>query len=331
MLKLLEKIPVKLASSLVIGYMVLAFGWWSYHLWSQNDRLFDAERRAIEARFTRSNQGVNLTQLYETAEYKKAQKSWQKSRRMIVSEGLFFTACLIFGLWIVHRSANREITLARQRRNFLLSITHELKSPIAALRLELETLSKRSLQPEQRDQLLSNGLKDVSRLQNLVEDLLLAARLEDNWRPLPEPVDLPALINELIARLHIRFPQADIQVHFPENLPPVQADKPGLGSVIQNLLENALKYSPPGAPIECRVERNDGKTQIRIADQGHGIPDHEKKAVFEKFYRLGNEETRRSTGTGLGLYIVQQVVKAHGGTITVANNMPQGTVFVVSV
>ena len=329
MLRLLEKIPVKLASRVVIGYMLLAFAWWSYHLWSQNDRLFDAEKRAIEARFTHSNQGVNLTQLYETAEYKKAEKAWHKSHRMILSEGIFFTACLIFGLWIVHRSTNREVALARQRRNFLLSITHELKSPIAALRLELETLSKRSLQPEQRDQLLSNGLKDVSRLQNLVEDLLLAARLEDNWRPLPEPIDLPALVQDIAARLLVRFPKANIHLQLPDKLPPVQADKPGLSSVIQNLLENALKYSPPGAAVECQVERIQGKVKIRIADQGHGIPDDEKKAVFEKFYRLGSEETRRSTGTGLGLYIVQQVVKAHGGTITVGNNTPMGTVFVV--
>jgi two-component system, OmpR family, phosphate regulon sensor histidine kinase PhoR len=331
MLQLLEKIPVKLASRFVIGYMLLAFAWWSYHLWSQNDRLLDAEKRAIEAKFSRSNQGLNLTQLYATAEYKKAEKAWHKSHRMILSEGVFFTGCLLFGLWIIHRSTNREVTLARQRRNFLLSITHELKSPIAALRLELETLSKRSLQPEQRDQLLSNGLKDVSRLQNLVEDLLLAARLEDNWRPLPEPINLPAIIRDVSNRLQVRFPQANIQLHLPDNLPPMQADKTGMISVIQNLLENALKYSPPGTVVGCTLEQQDGKMKIRIADQGYGIPDSEKKAVFEKFYRLGSEETRRSTGTGLGLYIVQQVVKAHGGTITVGDNKPQGTVFVVEI
>ncbi len=328
---LLERIPVKIASSFVIGYMVLAFGWWSYHLWSQNDRLFDAEKRAIEAGFSRPNKGVNLTQLYETAEYKKAEKTWRKSRRMIVWEGLFFTACLVFGLWIIHRSTNREVSLARQRRNFLLSITHELKSPIASMRLVFETLHKRILQPEQRDHLLSNGLKDVSRLQNLVEDLLLAARLEDNWRPLPEPIDLPALAQDVITRLKVRFPEANIQLHLPDGLVPLQADKPGFRSVLQNLVENALKYSPSGTLVECSIEQKHQKTRIRVADQGNGIPDHEKKVIFEKFYRLGSEETRRSTGTGLGLYIVQQVVKAHGGTIQVMDNLPQGTVFVVEI
>jgi signal transduction histidine kinase len=311
--------------------MVLAFGWWSWHLWSQNDRLFEVEKTALEERFSHSGQGVNLTRMFETTEYQHAEKAWRKSRRMIVSEGLFFVACLIFGLWIVHRSANREVKLARQRRNFLLSITHELKSPIAALRLELETLRKHNLPPEHREQLLSNGLKDVSRLQNLVEDLLLAARLEDNWRPLPEPIDLPEMVRDVVARLLVRFPKADIRLHFSDDFPIIQADKPGLSSVVQNLLENALKYSPAGAPVECTVDKHHDKVRIRIADQGFGIPDAEKDAVFEKFYRLGSEETRQSTGTGLGLYIVQQIVKAHGGTIAISDNAPKGTVFLIEI
>lgn len=318
-------------SHFVIGYMVLAFGWWSYHLWQQNDKLFNVEKQLLETRFTRKNQGVNLTQLYETAEYKKIERNFHKGHRMVIAEGLFFTACLIFGLWVINRSANREVTLARQRRNFLLSITHELKSPIASLRLVLQTLGKRELPREQIEKLCTNGLKDAARLQTLVEDLLLAARLEDNWRPLPEPVDLPALARDVAAGLQVRFPLANILLHFPNNFPPVQADKSGLSAIVQNLLENAVKYSPEGAPIEFSAEKTDGKLRLQVADHGRGIPDLEKKAVFEKFYRLGNEETRQTTGTGLGLYIVNQVVKAHGGTIRVTDNKPQGTVFLIEI
>ncbi len=326
-----EKIPVRRMSHFVIGYMVLAFGWWSYHLWQQNDKLFNVEKQLLETRFTRKNQGVNLTQLYETAEYKKIERNFHKGHRMVIAEGLFFTACLIFGLWVINRSANREVTLARQRRNFLLSITHELKSPIASLRLVLQTLGKRELPREQIEKLCANGLKDATRLQTLVEDLLLAARLEDNWRPLPEPVDLPALARDVAAGLQVRFPLANILLHFPDNFPPVQADKSGLTAIVQNLLENAVKYSPEGAPIEFSAEKTDGKLRLQVADHGRGIPDLEKKAVFEKFYRLGNEETRQTTGTGLGLYIVNQVVKAHGGTIRVTDNKPQGTVFLIEI
>lgn len=314
-------------SHFVIGYMVLAFGWWTYSLWRQNDQLYQLEKQVLELKFSRRNQGLNISQLQETAEYKKIERNWHKGHRMVMAEGLFFTACLIFGLWVINRSANREVTLARQRRNFLLSITHELKSPIASLRLVLETLGKRELSREQLEKLCRGGLKDAARLQQLVEDLLLAARLEDNWRPLPEPVDLPALARDISAGLRVRFPGAHFEFDFPADLPPVVADKSGLTAIVQNLLENAVKYSPEGALVRLAATQKEGRFRLEVSDQGKGIPDTEKQAVFEKFYRLGNEETRHTTGTGLGLYIVNQVVKAHGGSIRVTDNRPQGTVF----
>jgi signal transduction histidine kinase len=90
-----------------------------------------------------------------------------------------------------------------------------------------------------------------------------------------------------------------------------------------------VKYSPEGAPVQLSAEHTNGILRLRVADQGFGIPDVEKTAIFEKFYRIGNEDTRRTTGTGLGLYIVKQIVQAHGGTLTVTDNKPKGTVFVV--
>jgi len=92
-------------------------------------------------------------------------------------------------------------------------------------------------------------------------------------------------------------------------------------------LENALKYSPEQTPVVVSAEQAGGKFRFSVADQGQGIPDSEKQSVFEKFYRMGNEETRQSTGTGLGLYIVNQVLKAHGGRIRIADNLPKGTIF----
>lgn len=324
-----KRIPITRFSQFVIVYMILAFGWWFFHLWQQNERLFHAEKQILEYKFSRNNAGLNLTQLEGTAEYARIHKTWQSGRRMVVGEGLFFIVCLIFGLYIINRSANREVTLARQRRNFLLSITHELKSPIASLRLVIETLMKRSLNEGQREHLLSNGLKDADRLQQLVEDLLLAARLEDKWQPSPEAVDLEAVARECADGLQIRFPQTHILIRHNERLQPVMADRSGMIAVVKNLLENAVKYSPEAGLIEFSADYVNGRHQLRVADQGQGIPDDEKQAVFEKFYRLGNEDTRKSTGTGLGLYIVSQVVKSHQGTISVTDNHPQGTVFTV--
>lgn len=323
-----EKIPVRRLSQFVIGYMMLAFGWWSYHLWCQNDLLLKARQEVLESSPRRQEQGYNATKLADTAEYKKIVRKWQRERRMVVTEGLFFTLCLIIGLWLINRSSHREIRLAHQRRNFLLSITHELKSPLASIILILDTICKRkSLERMQVEKLCHSGLKDASRLQILVEDLLLAARLEDSWHPLPEPVDLNVLAHDICTRLKVRFPTANLVLRIPEDFPPVQADKAGLTSVIQNLLENAVKYSPDGAPVEFTAEKLNGRLRLRVADHGQGIPDAEKRAVFEKFYRLGNEETRQTTGTGLGLYIVQQVVKAHGGNIQLTDNQPKGAVF----
>lgn len=323
------KVPFRWVSHFVLGYMVLAFGWWAVHLWRQSDRLFAAEYALLESRFAADRRGVNETELRQTKEYQAIALRWERRRRMVLAEGLFFTGCLVFGLWVINRSANRELALAQQRRNFLLSITHELKSPIASIRLILETMGKHNLQREQQEKLCANALRDTARLQTLVESLLLAARLEDNWRPLPEPVDLASLVRECNASLQLRFPEAKFQVNIPEDFPPVQADKPGLTAVVQNLLENAVKYSPQGALVELSAARQNGKLCLRVADNGQGIPDAEKKAVFQKFYRLGNEETRHTTGTGLGLFIVQQVVKAHGGTIQIADNQPCGTVFTI--
>lgn len=314
----------------VIVYMVLAFAWWAFELWRQNDRLLVLSVQMLELKHSQSGQGVNLTALHKTAEYRSLLERHRKHQRMILSEGIFFTLCLAFGLWVINRAARRELSLARQRRNFLLSITHELKSPIAAMRLALETMARRMLNREQVEKICVNGMRDAARLQTLVDDLLLAARLEDNWRPNIEAVEVPPIIQDCIANAQVRFPEANIQVDIPADFPPIPADRLGLTSVVQNLLDNALKYSPPGAPVRIEVASlPECRIRLSVADQGIGIPDEEKLAIFEKFYRLGNEETRQTTGTGLGLYIVSQIVRLHGGTITVRNNPPRGTVFVV--
>lgn len=311
--------------------MVLAFAWWAIQLWRENDRLFAVSYELLENKHGGPRRGLNVTELMQTAEYQALEQRRQKHKRMILAEGIFFTLCLGFGLYVINRAAKREVTLARQRRNFMLSITHELKSPIAAMRLTLETISKRELQRTQIEKLCANGLRDAARLQTLVEDLLLAARLEDNWHPSPEPLDLRSIVQDCVANLQVRFAATKIEISISADLPAVQADKSGLTAVIQNLLENAVKYSPEGAPIHLAADRTNGRLRLRVADQGIGIPDAEKTAVFEKFYRVGNEDTRRATGTGLGLYIVKQVVQAHGGTISVVDNKPQGTVFVVEI
>lgn len=305
----------------IMGYMALAFSWWAYHLWQQNDLLLATQYQTLQIEKTDP-----CDPRFDTYRSK-----WRSRRRMIIAEGSFFVLCLAIGLYRIHRSVCREVSLTTQRRNFMLSITHELKSPIAGMQLIFDTLRKRSLTPEQTARLCENGLRDAGRLHNLVEDLLLAARLEDNWRPFPEAVSLPTLAEGVVEGVRVRFPTAQIILEKAKDLPDLVADKQGLISVIQNLLENAIKYSPEGAPVLLRLSARNESCLIEVADQGKGIPDSEKSAVFHKFYRVGNEETRSATGTGLGLYIVQQVVKAHGGSLLLHDNVPQGCIFTVRI
>lgn len=324
------RIPLPWVSRFIIGYMLLAFFWWAVQLWNENRRSFGLERDLLELWFTRKNNGLNETQFEQTREFKTILARKKRHERMIIAEGLFFAMCLIFGLYAINRSVNREIALTRQRRNFMLSITHELKSPIASVRLALETILKRPLSPEQIYTLCTNGIKDAGRLQNLVEGLLLAARLEDNWRPIYESVDLVQVARECIEGLKVRFPMAQFEIDAPPELIEIQADRVAITSVILNLLENAAKYTNPPAYIRFFIEKLPSqKVRFRIIDNGKGIPDAEKNAVFEKFYRIGNEETRQSTGTGLGLYIVRHVVRAHQGSISISDNKPAGTIFTI--
>ncbi len=324
-----DKFSLQRATTLVLLYMFFAFGWWAYQLWQENDRAFDLAYELLELQHGGPNRGVNLTELQATTEYQNLVSRQERRRRMVLAEGIFFTFCLAFGLYVINRAAKREMELSRQRRNFLLSITHELKSPIAAIRLILETLQRRQLQPDQLQKLYNNGMRDANRLQNLVESLLLAARLDDNWRPAPEPIQLPEIALEIIHSLKLRFPDAEFQTDFPADLPPVLADKSGMTAALQNLLENAVKYSKPQARVRLSIVRENQKNIVRVADQGIGIPNSERAHVFEKFYRIGNEDTRQTTGTGLGLYIVKQVVEAHRGRIQIHDNKPQGTVFTI--
>lgn len=312
---------LRFSSNFLIGYMLLAFCWWAVLLWRNNDRQFELQVEILRYKHP------EITQIEVSEEYKTLLAKHNRYGMMVAAEGLFFSGCLLAGFMVVRRSVKKEVHMTRQRRNFLLSITHELKSPIASIRLVLETLAKRDLNREQTLKMTAGALKDATRLQNLVQDLLLAARLEDSWRPLPEPLHLNVLVDECADALKLRFPQANIQNNVTSDLPLLKADKQGITSVLVNLLENALKYSPEGALVTVSAMPAANKLAIEIADRGQGIPIDERASVFTKFYRLGNEETRQTTGTGLGLYIVQQVIQAHGGLIRIADNPGGGTIF----
>jgi signal transduction histidine kinase len=315
----------------LVVYVLAAFSWWTYLHLKNFRQQYELKLNVAELEFDKYKLDSDQVR-HKSETLTNAKKRYDADLNMIIGEAVVFFLLLLFGTYKIHAAMRNETEMNQQQRNFLLSITHELKSPIAGIRLAIETLLTRPLDRAPQLRLLSNSMKDVERLQNLVENILLAAKLETAQNSLQphEKVDLSAIMDELKQKFMMSFGQVrHFRWHTTYSLF-VLADRIALVSMITNLIENAIKYSPKESNITISLQAVEAqKARIIIADEGVGIPDHEKAKIFTKFYRIGNEDTRKTKGTGLGLYIVKQLVDLHGGTIQIADNQPRGTIFII--
>lgn len=237
----------------------------------------------------------------------------------------------VVSAYYLQKTIKKERKLHEQQRNFLLSVTHELKSPLASIKLYLQTILKRELEKEKRESFLKNSLKDIERLDDLVENMLIATRIENRSYSFPkEKFDFSDLVSKVAERLqgHTCSSQT-IKCNLEKGVY-VTGDKFALTLVVSNLIENAVKYSPPCEEITVRLQQKSNIITFSVADKGIGVNDEEKLRIFEKFYRVGSEDTRKTKGTGLGLYIVKQVLDKHQAQIRVKNNRPTGSIFEVT-
>lgn len=252
---------------------------------------------------------------------------------MILSEGLMFFTVILIGAFQFHKAINKERKLHSQKKNFLLSVTHELKSPLASIKLYLETIQKRSsLSKEQISDFIGKCLLDVDRLNDMVENMLLASKIENHSYTFPkQQFNLSVVVDSIVNRLQINKCDLQQQLINAEIEPKIEitGDKFALTSVITNLIENAVKYSKPCEMVDVKLFCRNGKIHFQVADHGIGIADDEKSKIFDRFYRVGSEETRNTKGTGLGLYIVKTVLDKHQASIQVKDNDPVGSVFEV--
>ncbi len=324
-----KNVRLRLLSNLVIVYMLLCLGWWSFLLFTKNRDAFHAKAELQKIMLVANEEIQNDEEFLQTNSYQTLASKYKRQEWMILGEGLVFAIILVIGIWLINKRYNQQVNTAQQSRNFLLSITHELKSPLASIQLVLETLQKRTLTTPQIQQLSQNGLHETNRLTTLVNDLLLAAKVENTYHPNIEKISLTTLLNDIITSSQQRFPKAHIECRTSSSSIEIEGDKTGLTSVMLNLIENAIKYGVDQPTIISTLHQKEGTIWLEIADNGMGIPDIEKEKVFNRFYRVGNEDTRKTKGTGLGLYIVDQIVKAHQGSITVKDNQPKGTIFTV--
>jgi signal transduction histidine kinase len=318
---------LRIISYLVIFYMLLAFSWWTVLLHTKNRDAFLAKNEILKLTLVAQNAIKNEADFLNNPAHIQLKNAYQRQEWMILGEASVFVLSLLIGIAFINRGYNKEILAAKQSRNFLLSITHELKSPIASIRLGFETLQRKKLSEEQAMVLLKNGINDTDRLNNLVSDLLLSARLESTHQLNMELFSLEILIDECIQSIKQKFPSSEINQSKASDIPEIFADYSAIRSVILNLLENAMKYSDSIPEINIKIYPASDKIHLEISDFGIGIAQQERKKIFEKFYRIGNEDQRKTKGTGLGLYIVDQIIKAHNGSISVSSNHPKGTKF----
>ncbi|MBC7398741.1 MAG: two-component sensor histidine kinase [Mucilaginibacter sp.] len=251
---------------------------------------------------------------------------------MILSEGSMFIIVLSFGAYYMHRSINRVRKLQEQKKNFLLSVTHELKSPLASIKILLQTIQKRDLTKAQIADFIGKSLVDIERLDDMVENMLLASKIDNRSYTFPKAnFSLSVLVDSIVNRLQINKCDGSMKIINAEIEPKIEftGDKFALTSVVTNLVENAIKYSGPCEPVDVKLFQKDGKIHLQVADHGIGIADVEKSRIFERFYRVGSEDTRNTKGTGLGLFIVKQVLDKHEASIRVKDNRPVGSIFEV--
>ncbi len=288
--------PTTLFVYLLGTYVILQFIWWGFQLFTLNQKI-DASDAVIS-----------------------------KKLFMIVGEGAVFLLLLLFGLWRIKRAIQKEIDLANNQKNFMLSITHELKTPLAGIKLYLQTLLRRDLPEEKKEQLLTKSLAENDRLSALVDQILLSAQLEqNNFEVVKSTFSLNECIQHLIKENQLH---SSLKIHFvSKEQIEINSDPQILRTILTNLFQNSEKYAGNNARIVIEVEKNVQNIKLTFADNGPGIPISEQSHIFKAFYRIGNEETRKHKGTGLGLYIAYKASKALKGNLSIDQLYKNGARF----
>lgn len=307
-------------------YIIAGLIWWFIALGRQNEKMAGYEL----ARVRRTLDSAAAPRAFSDAIRAVHEQAHMQSMGYI-GEGSVFLIILLLGGLYVYRVVRREIRLSGQQQNFMMAVTHELKTPIAVAKLSLETLAKRKLAEEQQAKLIQSALTETERLNQLSSNILLAAQLEEGrYTQVLETVSLSELVTRAVASFTGRFPGRLLDTHITDGLE-IKGDTFLLELAVNNLIENALKYSPKDAPVQVTLSAGGHGTVIfRVADTGQGIPESEKSMIFRKFYRVGNEQTRTTKGTGLGLYLTKMIVRKHRGQITVSDNPPGGSIFTIT-
>jgi signal transduction histidine kinase len=244
--------------------------------------------------------------------------NWREGVKVLL--GLIFFGTISTGLILNTLFLIREIRRNEQHDSFINAVTHELKTPIASIRLYLQTLQRRELDEQQRREFYTLMLLDADRLLTTVEQVLKAGEVgHRHGRASSTPFDFGGLVKDCVDVATVRHHLAAGAMRFEssaDGTAQVKGDPEELRTVVSNILENAVKYSRNNIDIAVRLNPEGNRLFLAVEDHGVGIPPHELKRIFKRFYRVQNWAFRNVKGTGLGLFIVQSIAKKHGGKVT---------------
>lgn len=296
----MRKKPTTVFVYLLGAYVLIQFLWWGYHL--------------ID--LTRASQNANSI--------------INKRIVMIIGEGSVFLILLLFGLWKIKNSIKKEMQIAKQKNNFMLSVTHELKTPIATTKLYLQTIQKHKLSEEKQNELIQKALDESGRLELLVEQILTASRLEQH--DFSTVLSTFSLQNFLRNIIQVQQKRVDFPIKLIEfNDFQLETDQVILSHIVNNLIDNAFKYGKTEKGLEIQVDKKENIATIQVRDFGPGISLEDQHQLFEKFVRLENEETRSTKGTGLGLFIARESARALGGKLKYIKSDRPGACFEIQI
>jgi signal transduction histidine kinase len=254
-------------------------------------------------------------------------------RWMFYSSMALLGAVMIFAAWLVWRDVQRDLRLAQMRSQFVSSVSHELRTPLTSIRMLAETLQMgRGRDPQTQETYLDTIVRECERLSRLVDDILLFSKNEQNRKVYRfRPLEVGAVVDSAVRTLEYPLEENGfrLQVTVEPGLPVLEADGDALEQAVLNLLGNAMKYSGDARDIELEAGRTGANVAIRVRDHGLGIAEDEQQKIFEGFYRTEASEGSSIPGTGLGLALVRQIVKAHGGRVEVESAPGKGSTFTI--
>lgn len=258
-------------------------------------------------------------------------------QRAVVLGGLVVaaTATAILGLFILGRAFRHQLRLAEEQTNFVSSVSHELRAPIAAVSLLTENLARGDVpEPDRQRRYFELILRECRRLSSLVENVLDLSRIEQGRKQYEfEPTELDKLAGHTLEVMALAAAQAEVRLELQgeeQFREPVMLDGRAIQQALVNLLDNAIKHSPKGATVQLVLAKSSDRVLLTVKDSGPGIPAEYQQRIFERFYRRGSELTRQTEGVGLGLAIVNHIASAHAGAVEVVSHPGQGSCFTLN-